>query len=104
MIKPLSAVGADSLAADASGSKIDSIGDPLIKASEVVVAAALASEGSRAAPRMVSAKGRRPSFPAETIVPILVHKRHHNLSGKQVELQLHGEGYFAGGGQILDAT
>jgi hypothetical protein len=40
--------------------KIDSLGDPLVKVSDVVDFAVLASEVDRVAPDVVSARGARP--------------------------------------------
>ena len=87
-MKPRSAIKSDLFAAEFRAPKIDSLGDPLVKISQVVDFAALASEVDRVAPRVVSGKGGRPPFPTETMVRILVLKRLHNLSDEQVEFQL----------------
>jgi hypothetical protein len=87
-MKPRSAVKSDLFAAESRAPKIDSLGDPLVKISEVVDFAALSSEVDRVAPRVVSTKGGRPPFPTETMVRILVLKRLHNLLDEQVEFQL----------------
>jgi len=87
-MKPRSAIKSDLFAAESRARKIDSLGDPLVKISQMVDFAALASEVDRVAPRVVSGKGGRPLFPTETMVRILVLKRLHNLSDEQVEFQL----------------
>ena len=87
-MKPRSAIKSDLFAAESRAPTIDSLGDPLVKISEVVDFAALANEVDRVAPRVASAKGGRPPFPTETMVRILVLKRLHNLSGEQVEFQV----------------
>ena len=87
-MNPRSAIKSDLFAPESRATKIDSLGDPLVKISEIVDFAALASELDRVAPRVVSAKGGRPPFPTETMVRILVLKRLHNLSDEQVEFQL----------------
>ena len=87
-MKPRSAIKNDLFAAESRAPKIDSLGDPLVKISQVVDFAALANEVDPVAPRVVSAKGGRPPFPTEIMVRILVLKRLHNLSDEQVEFQL----------------
>jgi IS5 family transposase len=86
--KPRSAINGDLFATESKGPRIGSLGDPLGKLSQVVDFAALASEVDRVAPRVVSAKGGHPSFPAETMVRILVLKRLHNLPREQAKFQL----------------
>ena len=54
-MKPRSAIKSDLFAAESRAPKIDSLGDPLVKISQVVDFAALASEVDRVAPRIVSA-------------------------------------------------
>jgi len=73
-MKPRSAIKSDLFAAESRAPKIDSLGDPLVKISRVVDFAALASEGDRVAPRVVSAVGGRPVFPTKTILLVLVLK------------------------------
>jgi len=87
-MKPRSAIKSDLFAAESRALKIDSLGDPLVKTSEVVDFPALANEVDRVAPQVVSAKCVRPPFPTETMVRIMVLKRLHNLSDEQVEFQL----------------
>jgi len=74
-MKPHIAIKSDLFAAEFRAPKIDSLGDPLVKISEVVDFGALASEVDRVAPRVVLAKGCRPPLPTETMVRILVLKR-----------------------------
>ena len=87
-MKPLSAIKNDLYAAEFRTPKIDSLGDPLGKISQVADFSALANEVDRVAPRMVSANGGRPAFPTKTRVRILVLKQLHNLSDEQVEFKL----------------
>jgi len=87
-MKPRSALISDLFAADSRAQKIDSLGGLLVMISEVVDFAALAGVVDRVAPRLVSGKGVRRSFPTETMVRILVLNRLHHLSGDQVGFQL----------------
>ena len=83
-----SALRPDLFAGQRRESKLDRLGDPLIALNKHIDFAALAAEVDRVAPRPDSAQGGRPPYPTETMVPILVVKRLHNLSDEQVEFQL----------------
>lgn len=93
-MKPRSAIKNDLFAAESRAPKIDSLVDPLVRISEAVEFAALATEIDRFAPRGASAKCGRPPFPTETVVRILVLKRLHNLSDERVEFQLPNRSSF----------
>lgn len=88
MIKPRSAIRGDLFVAESRAPKVDSLGNPLVKISEVVDLAALANEIDCVVPRVFSSKGGRPPVPTETMVRIFVLKRLHIRSGEQAEFQL----------------
>jgi hypothetical protein len=87
-MKLRSAIKNDLFAAESLAPTIDSLGTPLVKISQLVDFAELASEGDRIAPRVVLANGRRPPFLTETMVRHLAPKRLRNLSDEHVEFQL----------------
>ena len=88
MIKPRSAIRGDLFVAESRAPKVDSLGNSLVKISEVVDLAALANEIDCVVPRVFSSKGGRPPVPTETMVRIFVLKRLHIRSGEQAEFQL----------------
>lgn len=87
-MKPRNAIKKDLFASDHHRQKLDRLGHPLVEIEKHISFTALAAEVDRVAPRPVSLKGGRPSFPTETMVRILVLKRLYNLSDEQMEYQL----------------
>ena len=87
-MKPSSAIKSDLFTAESRAPKIERLGDPLVKVSQVVDLSTLASKVDRVAPRVVLARGGSPPFPTEAIVRILVLKRLQNMSDENVESQL----------------
>jgi len=61
-MNPRSAIKTDLMVAYSRSRRIDSVGDPLIKISQVVNFAALAGMVERLVPRAVPTKGGRPVF------------------------------------------
>ena len=88
MISPRSALKFD-LFADASRQrKIDEVGDPLQTIAQHIDFAELAALVDGLLARGDGRKGRRPAYPSEVMVRVLVLKRLYNLSDEQMEYQL----------------
>jgi hypothetical protein len=82
-MKPHSAIKTDLFADEHHRQKIDALEDPLSEIDSHIDFSALAAEIDRIAPRPVNPPGRRPPYPTETMVRILVLKRLYNLSDDQ---------------------